>query len=264
MQSSGASLVAFFLAQKPNTFVIVDVYSEHEAPILAEVDVEDIVLKCVVTAKFSLETHVHNFNPDKKILVLRHPYHNYVSLKSKPWADGNSSIEEKFKILNNVLNNRNQFDLVIMYEDLLFNPCKVLREIQKIGYEATEDFFKFNRSRNELLHFNCQHSEQFRAHYLERWGWGNIDLSGNKLIFLKIFKYISQKEKTKVHNLCPALYYYYKKNFRWNLYKVFIYILCIAKLERIKPRLYLRRFKYYALRLFGIVKRKHAIFFKRN
>ena len=249
MQSSGASLVTYFLAQKPNTLAIIDLWNNYEAPCLEDVHASDIILKCVVTTKVTLETHILNFNPDKKVLVLRHPYFNYVSLKNKPWSNESGRMEEKFKVLETVLNKRDQFDLVIMYEDFLFDRRKVLKEIQSIGYKSTKDYFKFNRSKGEILNYNLRHSEWCNEFYQSKWGFGQIVFQKTGHMMLKAFRYISLKEKTRVRNLCPSLCGYYKNTFHWDSHKIFIYILSLISqaIQAIKPyfRHYSSKFKYY-------------------
>ena len=229
MQSSGASLVAFFLAQKQNTIAIIDLWNHCEAPCFEDEDNKDIILKCVVTTTFPLETHLRNFKPDKKILVLRHPYFNYASLKNKVYGtDFSGSVEEKFKTLDNVINNRDEFDLVIMYEDFLFSPHKVIKEMKNIGCDATKDYFSFNRSRDEILNFSLQHNGWCKTFYKKKWDFGNIDFSRNRYEIFKVFKYISLKDRTQVRSLCPSLCDYYEKNFHWDVYKIFIFIISLT------------------------------------
>jgi len=236
MQSSGASLVSFFLAQKQNTIAIIDLWNHCEAPYLEDAHDKDIVLKCVVTTAVPLETHLLNFKPDKKILVLRHPCFNYASLKNKDYGNQCGSVEEKFKILDSIFDQRDQFDLVIMYEDFIFSPNKVLKQIQEIGCDPNLDNFNFNRSKEEILNFNLQHSEWCKNFYKRRWNFGNIDFQKNTYELFKVFKYISLKDILTVRSLCPSLCDYYKENFHWDIYKVYIFSLslCLTLLNDIK------------------------------
>lgn len=228
MQSSGASLVALFLTQKAYTLGIVDLHSEYEAPSLVDTHCRDIVLKAVITALFPLQRHVNKFKPDKTVFVLRHPYHNYASLKSKAYAEEAGEIDEKFKLLEKVFRNRDNFDAVILYEDFVFHRKVVLREMAKLGFGVNAAFFEFGRSREEILEFNLASSSWCRQFYKWRWGFGNIDF--HRIIMpLKAFKWVSIQEKKKIRRLCPSLCGYYNDNLNWNLFMRVLAVLSVGK-----------------------------------
>jgi hypothetical protein len=172
--------------------------------------------------------------------VLRHPYFNYSSLKYKPYGDDdNGTVDVKFKILDRLLEKESLFDLIIMYEDLLFYPDKVINNINNLGYEVSKDYLKFTRSKNEIINFNSQHCAWCRDFYNKKWGFGNIDFSWSKYKFFKMFNVVSLKDAAKIRSLCPSLYAYYRKNFHWDAYKIFILVWCIlfSTLKNIKRKL---------------------------
>lgn len=88
MQSSGASFVAFCLAQKPNTIAVVDLFCREEAPTLdGEADGCDVVLKCVVNTIVPFQKQLERFRPDRVLLVTRNVDDVAASLGAKPYRD---------------------------------------------------------------------------------------------------------------------------------------------------------------------------------
>ena len=103
MQSSGASIITYFLAQKPDTLAFLDIFNKEIAPAMDSAKDTDIVIKCTINPNIPLKKHLDSFKPDKTILVLRHPYYNYASLKNKRFS---GSIDNKFRVLEDCFNNR--------------------------------------------------------------------------------------------------------------------------------------------------------------
>jgi hypothetical protein len=147
MQSSGASLVTFFLGQAPRTVAVVDLWNSILTPPLETVDADSVVAKAVVTTTYDAEDHVRSFRPDRKILVLRHPVQNYVSLSRRPYANENGSIDEKFEKLEAVFRQPGLFDLTLLYEDFVQRPEYTVRALQELGVRAERDFYRFPRDR---------------------------------------------------------------------------------------------------------------------
>jgi hypothetical protein len=92
MQSSGASTLAFLLAQKPGCAAFVDIWTHYVAPSLPGDG--DVVAKVVVTTAFPLALHQERFQPDCTVLFLRHPEANYRSLATKPYRHHCGFMEE--------------------------------------------------------------------------------------------------------------------------------------------------------------------------
>jgi len=78
MQASGASLFTYYLAQKPSTVAIIDLWAYYVAPNL-QTDTT-CLLKAIVTTDIALEQHLTSYQPDLKILFLRDPVQNFISL----------------------------------------------------------------------------------------------------------------------------------------------------------------------------------------
>ncbi len=207
LQSSGASLLSYFLAQKKDSLAIIDLWIEGGVvPSFEDVKVKDIIVKCCILKNVSLEEHLESFNPDKKILVLRHPYHNYASLKKKWHANSGGTIDEKFELLEEIFKNREKFDLVILYEDFVLNPLKFLNQIKKLNFGVKKEFFEFKRTKEKISDFNLKNSEWFRKG--GPGGWGMIH--GEKIDTSLVFKQINLEDKEKIKKLCPSLCDFYE------------------------------------------------------
>jgi hypothetical protein len=157
MQSSGASTLAFALAQKPDCSAFVDIWTMYAAPALPASGPRDALAKVVVTTAFPLALHQDRFQPDLTILVLRHPTVNYRSLAEKVYRHHCGFIEEKFALLEKVFCEQSEYDAVVYYEDLIFYPAETLAKISDIGWTCSPEFLKFQRNQAEMVTFNEHH-----------------------------------------------------------------------------------------------------------
>jgi len=173
MQSSGASLLSWLLAQSPNSLAIIDLWSWENIPDFSDVkNVEHIIVKCCVSNKYSLIDHTKSFDPDIKILFIRHPEANFTSLKNKTYANESGNLITKFLILDNI--DYKCFNLVIRYEDLVNNPSLVISNLKKIGVSVEPAYLSFKRNKKDIFKFNIEHSEWCKKYYKIKWGFGNI------------------------------------------------------------------------------------------
>jgi len=152
MQSSGASTLAFLLAQRPGSCAFVDIWSMYAAPALS--GPEDVVAKVVVTTSFPLSLHQQRFKPDKTILFLRHPVANYRSLTTKRYRNHDGFMEEKFAILDRVFSEKSTYDMIVYFEDLVLDPLNTLIEISKSGWSCDPNFLDFSRTPKDIVEFN--------------------------------------------------------------------------------------------------------------
>lgn len=204
MQSSGASLFTYFLCQKPNTIGVIDLFNKHIAPAFLDVKEIDIILKCVITTRYFFVKHAKNFRANKKILFIRNPYANYVSLKTKPWKNQGGSMENKFRILERVFQKRNKlFNLMVTYEDFI-NKNDVVMNLKNVGIDVNDSFYNFNRSVADIRRFNRAHTTKLKlikyAKGMIRLGGIDRTLNSNK---------ISKEDMEKVENLCPSVCNFY-------------------------------------------------------
>jgi hypothetical protein len=187
MQSSGASLFAMFLAQRPDTVAIIDLWDGFLAPDLSDCK-RDVVLKCVIAPVIPLDSHLASFKPDFKILFVRSKESNLKSLSTKNYRNDSGKMGDKFAELDLLLKAPNElFDFVIHYEDFLKDRSKVLAAL---GELASPEYFEFKRTKYDILDFNRTHSAWCRKYYRRRWSFGNIH-------FDKDGKVLSGKRKRK-------------------------------------------------------------------
>ena len=197
MQSSGASLYAWYLAQKKDVIGIVDLNNHRLAPpITAE---SDIVLKCVITTRWTLEQHVESFKPDKTILYLRDPYQTYSSLVTKVYANKSGTIDEKFRILDQIYQQRDNFDEVVLYEEFI---------------QKHRDFV-FVRSKEEIIRFNESNSEWCKLNPEapgDKGGSGFGGICGKTIQNKNEAPIENEIIFNKVKNLCPELFQLYHQD----------------------------------------------------
>jgi|GEM_PF-766903 len=211
MQSSGASLFSYFLAQKAESLGIIDLNNHRLAPALPYEF--DIVLKTVVTTRWSLEDHIENFQPDKTILFIRNPCSNYYSLTNKVYANKSGTAEEKFALLDSYFEAREQFDLTIFYEDFITDFSGTITKLKEIGWESSQEHYTFPRTPQEISEFNIRHSKWCRENPAAEgpsggWGMGNIHSSSINLSLST--KPVTPDIIDKVKKLCPVLQAYYE------------------------------------------------------
>ena len=219
LQSSGASIITYFLAQKPDTIALLDVFNNEIAPAVKSAKDTDILIKCTINSSIPLKKHLDSFKPDKTILVLRHPYYNYASLKNKQYSGSSFWLDKKFKALEACFNNE-KFDLTLHYEDMVFRPSGFLSQLNNAGFDAKKEFFKFNRTREEILRFNKKNTKLIPDSF--RYGPGNIHPKRKNVRVLPClaFRWISKKDMARIKKLCPKLCdHYEKQSEKWKIPK---------------------------------------------
>jgi len=170
MQSSGASLFTFFLAQRPDTIAVIDLWDGVVAPDFTDV-AKDVIVKCVVAPVTPLETHLASFKPDVKILFVRSKASNMESLSVKSYRNDGGKMEDKFAEITSRVEQPTGFDHVVNYEDFLNDRPKVLAELSSL---VAPSYYEFKKTKDEVLDFNRTHSEWCRKNYRKKWGFGNI------------------------------------------------------------------------------------------
>jgi hypothetical protein len=154
MQSSGASTLAYLLAQRPGCAAFIDVWALYAAPALP--DDGDVVAKVVVTTAFPLALHQERFRPDRTILFLRHPQANHRSLAGKSYRHHCGFMEEKFAVLDDVFVRRQGIDAVLHYEDLVFDPVQTLSAVTALGWPCDPGFVRLRRGPVDIRSCNEQ------------------------------------------------------------------------------------------------------------
>jgi hypothetical protein len=175
MQSSGASLFAYWLAQQDNCIGVIDLHFDEVAP---PIEFENVILKCVPSKDVSLERHIDSFRPDKVIFFVRNPIENYLSLSEKVYSNHGGSIEYKLSIMDSHVN-CTKHDGLVRYEDFI-----VGRVPQDIGHPS---YYEFRKSLSDIKHFNFLHSPWCKDNFKIKWGIGNIHENGRNLSILNNF-----------------------------------------------------------------------------
>lgn len=208
MQSSGASILAYTLAQKAGCVALVDLWNTFAAPRLKPED-QDVVVKAVVTTAYSLETHRRHFRPDVTLLVLRHPVDNYHSLCDKPYANENGLLDEKFALWEEVFRSGSAagkvFDDVVHYEDFAFCPADVVEQFERMGWDAGPDALSFARTPEDIEATNIEVCPGL--HSQVSYGIGNI--RAGKVLRDRVRFSTPWSRTAHLPALCPALFDHY-------------------------------------------------------
>ncbi len=204
MQSSGASVLAFTLAQRPKSAAFVDIWNMFAAPDIEATD-RYTVAKVVVTTAFSLDAHRLRFRPDVTFLVLRHPVDTYDSLYGKSYANENGLIDEKFAIIEEVLRARSGFDQIVYYEDFAFRPRLLVDLAEGIGWKLGYDALLFKRTLEDMQRENLARFPGIDERL--KYGAGNIQSNG----VLRDRVRFSQPWGKTAHlpSICPSLFDHY-------------------------------------------------------
>jgi len=212
MQSSGASLFTYFMGQNPNAVVVIDLFNKHLAPFL---DFEEAILKCVVTNKYSWNQHYESFKPDNTILFVRNPFDNYTSLKRKAWRCENGRMHDKFPILEQEFIERDKFDAVVHYEDLVIRPEQVVEDLAGKGFHVDSSFLEFKRDIQQMAVFNHANCPDYctngsRYYQRSKYGKGKLHIRSGPLLKRKyVRKNIEDADKEMVQGWCPTVCNFY-------------------------------------------------------
>lgn len=124
MQSSGASAYAFNLgrmaSQRGKTLCIPDLWNPYLAPRLSASSADHIILKVVVSNRYTLDQHIKSFDPTETFLFRRNREANAISLGSKMYANESGDMDFKFSLFDIEIS-RNRFP-VIEYESMPWLP----------------------------------------------------------------------------------------------------------------------------------------------
>lgn len=204
MQSSGASVIAYTLAQKPGSLAFVDIWNMFAAPVIDATD-EDVVAKVVVTTAFSLELHRQRFRPDITALILRHPIDTYDSLFGKSYANECGLMDEKFALQDEVFRSGLGFDHILYYEDFVFCPAKIITFLNSIGWDTSFESLLFKRTQRDIQDTNIAALPEL--HKQLKYGYGNVQA---KSVLRDRVRFSQPWGKTAhLPSVCPALFDHY-------------------------------------------------------
>lgn len=208
LQSSGASVFTLWLSQQEDYLGVIDLYVGRKPPTKKEVPNENVILKATVS-NLDLDECVKLFQPDKTILFVRDPYQNYLSLKKKLFKNIGGNIKDKFKKLNNVFEQGDRFDVVITYEDFVQYKSKVIEQLNSLGIQVTPESYLFRRSPEDIIRYNCTHSDYLKRTHKQVWDIGNIHRTENGVDLNLKRSIVGFVAKRKVDTLAPNVVGYY-------------------------------------------------------
>ena len=205
MQSSGATLFAYFLAQRPGCLALVDILNNYAAPRFESA--LDAVAKCVVTTAYPIAVHAERFRADRTILLLRDPRDNYFSLKDKNYRNHSGLIDEKFALIDTLFAERNRFDATVHYEDFMDRDPAVLEQIRALGWPVEPAYYEFERTFDSMIALLWQETPQL-LHEEFQLSFGNC--SPNGLRDERRRKPRDPAVDAKLERLCPRLLAHYR------------------------------------------------------
>lgn len=213
MQSSGASLFTCFMGQREDSIAIIDLYIQWPAPRAENARGEHLFLKATLSTALELNDHLRDFQPDKSILFLRNPYLNYHSLQSKPYATDWGSVDSKFEALEQCFSERtDHFDTVIHYEDFLFQPHKVIEQLNDLDLGFNGNHLRMPRSLGQIYLHNLTHWPWSFRNY---WSFGNIHVKSRReppsVEKFTDLSRVPDEMIAKVDSLCPTLCRHYRE-----------------------------------------------------
>jgi hypothetical protein len=202
-QSSGATLVALLLAQERGSVACLDVYCGAPAPPAAAYPAERAtVVKATVSTVWTFADHVARVEPDRSLLVLRHPVHVYASLVRKPYAAMGGAPDAKLRRLEAEARERERFDVVIRYEDVVFDTDRVCRSLRSTGVPLPPDAAALPRTRQEVT-AAARAVSGLGAEFQRVWGTGNLHPRG--IDRAQAFERVPAWMHAHVATLCPRL-----------------------------------------------------------
>lgn len=203
MQSSGATLVALLLAQEPDAVACLDVFCGAQPPPASAYPTDRAsVVKVTVSTDRPFAEHVARVEPDRTVLVLRHPAHVYASLVRKRYAATGGTVDEKLRRFEADALARDRFDAVVRYEELVFEPDVVCRRLAATGVPLPGDAGAFPRSRQQVMDATRAVPALDDA-FMEVWDKGNVDPRGIERA--KVFKRVPAEMRAHVAAVSPAL-----------------------------------------------------------
>lgn len=218
LQSSGASLFTYFLGQLQNSFALIDVSARRKAPVASffqnyEQKNTKIITKCTITA-IPYQNIVDLYKPDLRILFIKNPFQNFMSLKQKRYRRTGGTLFNKIRLLESYFNQSEQlFDCVIKYEDFLNNRELVISQLNKIGLDVNKEMYNFNKDVMEVSSEGLKN--KWKLNRIDvRVGYGNIHLDSlNKPIlnYNKVYEVDSHSARI-VKRYCPQLVKYYSQD----------------------------------------------------
>lgn len=209
MQSSGATLVALLLAQRADSIALLDVYCGRLVPRADAFPRErPAIAKVTISSECTDEEQRARFEPDHSVLVLRHPYHTYVSLLRKGYASMGGGADDKLTRFEEAFRDRGSFAAVVHYEDLVFRSALAIDGLRTVDPTLTATALAFARTPVEIV-AAARSVPALDAEYRESWAKGNADARG--LDPRRVFKVVPAELRRHIESRCPEATAYFEQ-----------------------------------------------------
>lgn len=205
MQSSGATLFALFVGQRPRSVVIPDLWITEQIPPLTARG--DLILK-TTASQIPFETHVNRFRPDRTIIFLRDPLDQISSLDSKSYRDLGGTLEQKLAVFDELFAARQGFDLCVEYERFTTAPDVTRNDLGSLGLNLPETAATFARSPEAIVEHARSSSEWANKNFRVRWGLGGAKTRPGQTLRPSPPKRIETAEQL-AREYSPNLFAYY-------------------------------------------------------
>jgi hypothetical protein len=202
MQSSGASLVALLLAQHPDAVALLDVYCGERVPCAPVCPPLPVVVKATISTAVGFAEQRARLAPDSAVLVVRHPVHTYVSLMRKEYAGMGGDPDDKLRILERDFANRDVFDVIVRYEDVVLRPEVALADLRRVEPAITMSAFGLPRTARDVVGAT-RAVPAFGETFGKTWDRGNVD--ARAIDRARAFKHVTTEARRHVERLCPTV-----------------------------------------------------------
>lgn len=216
LQSSGASLFAYFLAQVPDSVAVIDLWARRRrglfrgtTPVAPRIEsTGPVVVKCAVTSTVSWEQHVASFRPDRTILFLRDPLATAASLQRKPYRRHGGSIDAKLSLIERLHRKRDGFDAVVHYEDFVDDRAGTVARIACLGWRSEPGHYGLPRGLDEVVRFARSSSVWCDENFGTLWDTGNIRPGAIEAAPPEGDH--TEQDRERIERLCPTLWAAYE------------------------------------------------------
>lgn len=181
LQSSGSSVVATLLSQRPDTLGIIDTWIRHANQEEQSREYEKLLEPAMgkyprLLGKITLRTWdafsqvglwSEILNADRMVFVVRNPYCNAQSLKEKPYR---GSIGKKLKQMEKLV--LSDTAPVLFFEDLIFRQEEFMKQMDFWGVDP--EHFNFPRNPFDITAQSNAEVPWCKKHYPHNVGTGNV------------------------------------------------------------------------------------------
>src|SRR5262249_31400525 len=154
---------------------LLDVYCGELVPPAADCPRDrPVVAKATISRELTFAEQAERFRPHRTVFVLRHPAQTYVSLMRKECSGMGRDPDHKRGRLERDFAQRDQFDAVVHYEDVVLRPEIALGELRRVDPSMTVGAFALERRARDVI-AATRAVEPFGEQFGKVWDKGNVD-----------------------------------------------------------------------------------------